>query len=324
MRRRQLLTMLAGAGAALGVARVGGAAPVHIGFVSEGDEKGAAGFVAALRDGLAAEGYREPGSLTLDRLYADYALDRIPALVAELERRGVVLIVTHAAATPIIVKGARRVPVVYEFSADPVASGIAKDLAHPLYNATGVTLMRAELNRKRLEFLHQTMPQAHRVAIIANPLHPGEPLERTEIAAEAKELDIAIPYFATPNRAALQRALDTIAADPPQAILALSEGFVVENRAAIIDFAMQHRLPVVSGWAVMARSGALFTYGPRLARSYRRTAYFVGRILGGSKPEELPIERPTVFELVVNLQTAKRLGITVPTELLAHADDAIE
>jgi putative ABC transport system substrate-binding protein len=234
------------------------------------------------------------------------------------------LIVTHAAATPIIVKGVRHVPVVYEFSADPVASGIAEDLAHPLFNATGITLMRAELNRKRLEFLHQIMPQARRVAIIANPLHPGEPLERTEVAAEAAKLDIAVPYFATPNRPALDHALAAIASDPPQAILALSEGFVVENRESIIGFAMQHRLPVVSGWAIMAQSGALFTYGPRLVESYRRTAYFAGRILGGAHPEELPIEQPTVFELVVNLKTAKTLGLGIPGELLAHADDAVE
>lgn len=323
MRRRQFFAMLTG-GLALGAARAARAMPVRIGFISGYDKKGAAAFVAALRDGLAREGRREPDTLTLDLRYANDARDRIPALVAELESLGAVLIVTHAAATPIVVKHPRRVPVVYEFSADPVASGIATDLAHPLYNATGVTLLRAELNRKRLEFLHQMMPGIRRVAIIANPLHPGEAREQTEIAAEAKVLGIDIPYFATPDRAALREALDAIAADPPQAILALSEGFVVENRQTIFDFAMQRRLPVVSGWAIMAKSGALFTYGPRLVESYRRTAYFVGRILGGSRAEELPIEQPTVLELVLNLKTAKALGVTVPMELLAHADVVFE
>jgi ABC-type uncharacterized transport system substrate-binding protein len=118
--------------------------PARVGFLSGGDEEGAAGFVAALRDGLAVEGYHEPDSLNLECLYADYSLERVPALVAEVERRRVELIVTHAAATSIVVKGYRTVPVVYEFTADPVATGIAADLAHPFFNATGVTLIKAE------------------------------------------------------------------------------------------------------------------------------------------------------------------------------------
>src|SRR5690348_13191070 len=182
MKRRQFVATLAGSGWALGVAPRARAAPAHLGFLSGDDKRGAAGFVAALRDGLAAEGYVGTDAPGLDLVYADYALDRVPALVAALERRGVALIVTHAAATPIVVKAARTVPVVYEFSADPVATGIAKDLAHPLFNATGITLMRAELNSKRLDFLHEIAPDLRRVAIIANPLHPGEERERSELA----------------------------------------------------------------------------------------------------------------------------------------------
>src|SRR6185437_4807377 len=116
----------------------------------------------------------------------------------------------------------------------------------------------------------------------------------------------------------------TLAIDPPQAIIAFSEGFVVENRQIIINFAMSRRLPLVSGWAVMAKSGALFTYGPRLVESYRRPAYYVDRILHGAKASDLPIERPTVLELVVNLNSAKTLGITVPQTILARADELIE
>src|SRR5262249_40064181 len=143
-------------------------------------------------------------------------------------------------------------PVVYEFSADPVAAGIATDLAHPLFNATGITLMKAELNSKRIELLHEIAPTIHRVAVIGNPLHPGEASERTELSANAKQLDIEITFFATANRAELDRALAAMSADLPQAIIAFSDGFVVENRSAIIDFSMSRRLPLVSGWAVMA------------------------------------------------------------------------
>jgi putative ABC transport system substrate-binding protein len=324
MKRRDLLVVLGGAMVALRASAVESAEPARVGFLSGADEKGAADFVAALRDGLAAEGYHEAGTLNLERLCANYSLERVPELVAELERRRVALIVTHAAATPIVVKGYRAVPVVYEFSADPVATGIATDLAHPLFNATGVTLMKAELNSKRLEFLHEIDPAIHRVAVIANPLHPGEERERADLGAQAEQLGIRLSFFSTPNRAELDRALDAIAAGPAQALIAFSEGFVVENRDTIINFAMRQRLPLISGWAVMAKSGALLTYGPHLVESYRRTAYFVGRILKGTKPGDLPIEQPTRFELVVNLKTANALGLTMPPSILARVDEVIE
>ena len=324
MKRRDLLAVLGGSVLALRASAAESAEPVRVGFVSAGDEKGAAAFVAALRDGLAAEGYHEPDTLSLECLYADYSRERVLALVAELERRHVELIVTHAEATPIVVKGYRTVPAVYEFSADPVATGIATDLAHPLFNATGVTLMKAELNSKRLEFLHEFAPEVHRVAVITNPLHPGEEREREDLGAQAEQLGIHLAFFSTPNRAELDRALNAIAADPPQALIAFSEGFVVANRETIINFAMKHRLPLISGWAIMAKSGALLTYGPRLVESYRRTAYFVGRILKGTKPGDLPIEQPTRFELVVNRKTADALGLTIPPSILARVDEVIE
>jgi putative ABC transport system substrate-binding protein len=323
MRRRDLLATL---GAAIALPRFGLAAlPAHIGFLSGGDEKGAESFVAAMLDGLRAEGYSKPQTLTLDRRYADYAMDKVPALVAELQHAGVSVVVTHAAATPIVVRDkARSVPVVYEFSEDPIAVGIATDLAHPRFNATGITLMKAELNGKRIEILHELAPSVKRIAVIANPLHGGEAGERADLAARAQELGIKLDFFETPNRAALARALAAIKTAPPDAIVAFSEGFVVENRKLIIGLADSLKLPVVSGWAIMAKSGALFTYGPRLVESYGRTAYFVDRILKGAKPEELPIERPSVIELVLNLKTAKSLGLQIPPTIMARADDTIE
>src|SRR5262249_49161403 len=145
-----------------------------------------------------------------------------------------------------------------------------------------------------------------------------------DLAAKAKQLGIELTFFKTPNRVELNRALAAMSADLPQAIIAFSDGFVVENRSAIIDFATSRRLPLVSGWAVMAKSGALCTYGPLLRESYRRTAYFVDRILKGAKPADLPIERPTILEMVINLKTAKALGLDIPPAVLARADDVIE
>jgi len=328
VKRRDFITGIAATATQVGsgvrVSSAQGPAAANIGFISGLDQAAAADFVRALREGLAARGYVEPGNVKMELLFADYHLDRIPALVEELKRRRVDVIVTHAAATYEVVKHQRTIPVVYEFSADPISLGIAADLAHPLYNATGITLMMAEMNGKRLELLHEIVPQIRRVAVLANPLHPGMQFEWADLQAKAKQIGIKADVFPIPNRAELDHAVAAIDADPPQALVAFSDAFVVENRNYIVNFAMSRRLPVISGWAVMADSGALCTYGPRLVESYRRTAYFIDRILKGAKPAELPIEQPTVLELVINLNSAKTLGITIAPTVLVRADRVIE
>lgn len=326
MRRREFITILGGSAVAWPVvARAQkNARPAYIGFISGLDRGGAAAFLDAFVQGLAAFGYVSPRTLKFDTLFADNAPDRISGLVEELERRRVDIIVTHAAATESVVRAPRTIPVIYEFSADPVTLGIASDLAHPLFNATGITLMVAELNSKRLELLHEIVPDLRRIAVIANPLHPGMELERRDSEKKARQMGINISFFPTANREGLDRAFDAIATDLPQAILLFSEGFVIQNRQYILNFSMSRRIPVVSGWAVMAQSGAVCTYGPRIVESYRRVAYLVDRILQGAKPVDLPIEQPTVLELVVNLKSAKILGLTIPPSVLVKADTIIE
>jgi putative ABC transport system substrate-binding protein len=214
--------------------------------------------------------------------------------------------------------------VAYVFSADPVLAGIADSLARPGRNMTGITLMSAELNGKRLELLREILPRIGRVAILASPTHAGEDLERSNSLEMAQKLGITIQYFPTPNATELRGAYTSMAADPPQAIVVFPDPVTVANRQRIIDFASTLRIPVVSGWADFADSGALCTYGPRLTESYRRLAYYVDRILKGEKPADLPIERPTVLEIVINLKTAKALGIEIPAALIARADRVIE
>src|SRR5215467_2714706 len=257
MRRREFMTLVGGVLATWPRAARAqkGIKPAYIGFISGLDNAGAASFISAFREGLTARGYLEPGTLKIEALFADSALDKIPAFVGELERRQVDIIVTHAAATESVVRANRTIPVVYEFSADPVSLGIATDLAHPLFNATGITLMLAELNSKRLELLHQIVPDLRRIAIIANPSHPGMELERRDSENKARRLGINISFFPTANKADLDRAFDKITAASLQGMLVFSEGFVVDNRQYILNFAMSRHIPVVSGWAVMAQSG---------------------------------------------------------------------
>jgi putative ABC transport system substrate-binding protein len=184
--------------------------------------------------------------------------------------------------------------------------------------------MAAELNGKRLEMLHDIVPDLRRVAIVANSEHPGAHLEQAYSEDVGRRLGLTIQYFPTPTSDELSRAFAVMSAQPPQAISVFADGFAVQNRKSIIDFAMNHGAPVVSGWRVFAQSGALCTYGPQLADSYRQLAGYVDRILKGAKPADLPIEQPTKFETVINLRTAKTLGLAIPPLLLVSADQVIE
>jgi putative tryptophan/tyrosine transport system substrate-binding protein len=280
--------------------------------------------IEALQSALADLGYVEGRNLRIEFRFGDDAIERVPALAAELERIPVDLIMAQGDAVAVISKLGLKVPVVYVFSGDPVAAGFADSLAHPRGNMTGLTFMAAELNGKRLEMLREIMPKVRRVAIVGNPDHPGANVERDYCEEAGQRLGLALAYFATRTGDELTAALAEMAKDPPQAISLFADGFAIQNRQRIIDFATSKRAPVISGWPVFARSGAICTYGPRLSESYRRLAYYADRVLKGAKPADLPIERPTKFELVINLKAAKALGLTVPQTLLVRADEVIE
>jgi putative ABC transport system substrate-binding protein len=301
-----------------------GTAVPRIGWVSSQQASSLTPYLDALRAGLGDLGYTEGRNLNIDYRFANDALDRVPDFVAELLRRPVSLIVAQGTAVSMVKNMKVPVPVVYATSGDPVLAGFAESFARPGGNMTGMTFMSAEMNEKRLDLIREIMPQLRRVAVIANPEHPGEELERTNLEQTAARHDLFLPYYKTRNADELTKAFSAIAADPPQAICVLADGFAVQNRQPIIDFAMGQRLPVVSGWLVFAQSGALCTYGPKLATSYRRLASYIDRVLKGARPGDLPIERPTTFELALNVKTAAALGIAIPPILLARADEVIE
>jgi putative ABC transport system substrate-binding protein len=237
---------------------------------------------------------------------------------------GAEIILSVAAATRSAVANAGAVPVVYVFSADPVEAGLTQSLARPSGNATGITLMSVELNGKRLELLRQIRPELKRAAIIASPEHAGERFERENTQQTAAQLGIAIDYLPARDRTELEASLTAFQSGLSEAVVAFPDPMTVGNRTRIIEAATAKRVPVISGWALFAQSGALCTYGPKLSESYRRAAYYVDRILKGAKPVDLPIERPTALELVINLRTAETLGITVPQTVLARASDVID
>ncbi len=325
MKRRMFLAAtLAVATLSRGTSAQGAAKVARIGWLTAQQASSLTPYVDAFRASLADLGYVEGRNLAIAFRYGDDAIERVPKLAAELVRLPVDLIVAQGAAVSAISKLGLTVPVVYVYSGDPVSAGLADSLARPRGNMTGLTFMAAELNSKRLELLREILPSLRRVAIVANPEHPGEHIERAYSVETARRLGLSIDYFPTPSSDELTRAFTSMAKDPPQAISVFADGFATQNRQRIIDFATRHGAPVISGWAVFAKSGAICTYGPRLSESYRRLAYYVDRVLTGAKPADLPIEQPTKFELVLNLRTARALGLTLPPSLLVRADEVIQ
>jgi putative ABC transport system substrate-binding protein len=296
----------------------------RIGWVVGTSATASAPLLNAFRKGLADLGYIEGRNLAIEARYADDVPERVAALAEELVRIPVDVVVTQGTATWAVVKIVTSVPVVYTFSADPVEAGFAPSLARPSGNATGLTLMSVELNGKRFELLHEALPAVRRATIIANPDHRGEHLERRDSEESARRLGISIQYLPVHNDAEIATRLPSIAAANSEAIVVFPDPLTIRNRQLLIDYGMARQVPVIGAWAIFAQSGALLTYGPRLTESYRRAAYYVDRILKGTRPADLPIERPTVFELVVNLKTAKALSITIPQAVLLRADEVIQ
>jgi len=324
MKRRAFLatTLAIAYFSAADLAAQNGARVYRIGWLTAQRAATLAPYLDAFRGGLADLGYVEGRDLAIEYRYGDDTIERVPELAAELMRIPVDLIVAQGAAA-FEVHGL-TFPVIYGISADPVSAGFADSLARPHGNMTGLTFMAVQLVGKRLELLREVIPELRRVAIVGNPEHPGAQLERGFSEETGRRLGLEIAYFPIRNRNELSAAFTEMAKDLPQAISLLADGFAIENRRDIIDFATSRRVPVISGWPVFAQSGAICTYGPRLTDSYRRLAYYVDRVLKGAKPADLPIEQPTTFELVVNLKSAKALGITIPLSVETRADRVIE
>jgi len=313
-----ILTPLAGRAGAQGSSRA-----TRLGWLTAQGEPSLTPYVRVFRAALADLGYVEGRNLQLEFRYGDDVLERVPDLAAGLVALPVDLIVAQGAAVTEISRLGLKVPVAYVYSGDPVLAGLADSLARPRNNMTGLTFMAVELNGKRLELLREINPGLRRVAILANPEHPGEARERADAEAMGRRLGLAIQYRPTRSVDELNATLAAMASDPPQAMSVFADGFAVQNRKTIIDFGMRHKAPVISGWPVFAASGALVSYGPRLTESYRRLAYYVDRMLKGAKAADLPIEQPTQFETVLNLKAAEQLGLTIPQSVLLRADTVI-
>jgi putative ABC transport system substrate-binding protein len=251
--------------------------------------------------------------------------ERLDRLAGDILRAQPDVIVTQGgtALSPMLRAGVKK-PIVFGMSADPVEAKIVDSCAHSGSNVTGMTLFASELAGKRIALLIEGPPAVKRVAVLANPQHPGARRELKVAQAAAGKLGLSLRYFPVRSEAELDAALAEIARSRIEAVVVLSDEFAMGYAERIAGFSARNRFPAISGWAEFAQRGNLMTYGPVLTDVYRRLATCVERIQKGAKPVDLPIEQPTKFELVINLKSAKALGPTIPQSLLLRADQLIQ
>ena len=279
----------------------------------------------AFEQGLREHGYVEGQNIAFEHRDAAGRADRLPALAGELVRLKVDVIVTQSNVAALAAKQATQtIPIVMAIAGDPVKAGVVGSLASPGGNVTGLTLMQTELSRKRLQLLREAAPGTALVAVIWNPTDPSAADFLRETEAAARSLGLKLHEIEARSPAELDAAFKAVADLRPSAFFTLPGGMFQANVRRIIDFAAKRRLPGVFPNRAFVEAGGLLSYAPSLAASWRRAAVFVDKILKGAKPGDLPIEQPTQFELVVNLRTAKALGLTIPAAVLARADQIIQ
>ena len=280
--------------------------------------------VDAFQEGLRALGRSGASAVDVVVRVVEPNPERVRDVVEELQRLPVALIVCQAAIGPVAHRiNAGRIPLVFAFSGDPVIAGMVESLGRPGGNTTGMSFLALELAGKRLEVMKEIAPSIKRVAILANPQHPGEKAEQRVSLDAAERVGVQVSYVQILPGESPDSAFEQIRRERAQGIVVFQDAGMVVRAAKIAEFALSERIPAVSGWAQFARAGFLATYGPNLGDAYRRLASYVDRILKGARPDSLPVEIPSRVELVVNARTAKTLGLTVPQSLLLRADEVI-
>jgi putative ABC transport system substrate-binding protein len=279
----------------------------------------------AFQEGMRTLGYVGARAVGVEVRVVEPNTDRVRAAIEELQALPVPLIVCQAGAAPVAHRvNARRVPVIFAYSGDPVAAGMVDSFARPGGNTTGLSFLSLELVGKRLEVMREIAPALRRVAILANPQHPGEKAELNASLEAAGRLGIQTSYFQWPPGESADPVFERIRRERVQGVVVFPDNAMVMRGAQIAEFALRERLLAVSGWALFAHAGFIASYGPNLKDAYRRLAAFADRLLKGAPASTLPVELPSRFELVVNMKTARALGVAVPQSLVLRADEVIE
>jgi len=279
----------------------------------------------AFRQGLGELGYVEGQNIAIESRWAGGKDERLPALAAELVRSKVDVIVAQSgAATKAVQQTTRTIPIVMSLVNDPVGSGFVASLARPGGNVTGLTMMAPDLVSERLQLLKEVIPKVSRVAVLRNPGNPASAAMLREAEAAARTLGVQLQSLEARNAQEIESAFAAMIRERTGAFLNLPDGLFFTQRRQIAELAVKGRLPSISGGSDYPNAGGLMGYGPNNSDLERRAATYVDRILKGARPADLPVEQPTKFDLVINLRTAKAIGVTIPPSLLQRADQIID
>ena len=327
LRRREFITLLGGAAAAWPLAaRAQQPAMPVVGFLQTGSPEATASLVTAFRQGLSESGYVEGRNVAIDYRWAQNETARLPELAAELVRSRVAVIAAPGGIAPALVAKAATttIPIVFSTGADPVEIGLVASLNRPGGNVTGISYMNVELGAKRLGLLHELLPGAARFALLVDPNSSVTASTVADVQAAAAIIGRQIEVLAAGTNSEIDASFASRAHQRLDALLVNPMPLFYDRRVQILTLAARHAVPTIYPAREWAEAGGMMSYGSSFADQYRQTGIYTGRILKGEKPADLPVLRATKFELVINLHTAKAIGVEVPPTLLARADEVIE
>jgi putative tryptophan/tyrosine transport system substrate-binding protein len=329
MRRRDFTILLSGvlaSGAGLAwpaPARAQQGAPA-VAFFHSGSAQVNAGIAEAFRQGLREAGYTENKNLKIEFLWAEDYSDRLQAMAAELVRRQVAVIAANSVSAVAARAATATIPIVFQSGIDPVVSGLVASLGHPGGNTTGVSFFASTLEVKKLELLHELMPPAAVIAVLVNPNNPQEENQANEVQAAASMLRRPLMILKAGSERDIDAAFATLVQQGAKGVVVIGDPFFNSRRAQLIALAARYMTPAIYSNRENVDEGGLISYGASLPEAYREVGIYTGRILKGAKPADLPVLQPTKFEMIVNLRTAKALGLELPPALLDRADKVIE
>ena len=295
-----------------------------IGFLSSGSPASWTSYVKGFREGLKEAGFIDGQNTTIEYRWAEGQYDRLPALAADLVRRRVTVITANGPAVQVAKTATATIPIVFFTGGDPVKLGLVASLARPGGNLTGVSGLADELTAKRLELLSELVPRAAVIALLMNPNNATAERVIRDVQEAARTKGLQLHVLKASSESEIDTAFASLVQLHAGALVVGADPFLTNRREQLVALASRHAVPSIYAWREFAASGGLISYGASLTSAFRLVGTYTGRILKGAKPADLPVEQPTRFELVVNLKTAKALGLTVPPSILARADEVIE
>ena len=325
MKRRAFIAGLGGVAAWPVVARGQQAAVPVIGFLNSVSPGPFAKNVAAFKQGLNERGYAEGQNAAIEYRWAEGRLDRLPMLAAELVQHNVTVIFASGGPAPALAAkaAAPTIPIVFILASDPIKLGLVDSFNHPGGTATGVGLFAEAVEPKKLQILHELVPKARKIGLLVNPRNPNAQTIPKELQTAAAALGLQI-HVVNAAGADFGEVFTTLVQQRAEALIVAADPFFNDQREALVAAAAQHALPAIYEWGEFVTAGGLVSYGTVLSDAYRQAGVYIGRILKGEKPADLPVMQPTKFELVINIKTAKMLGLEIPQTMLVSADEVIE